>query len=96
MTLHQAMLNAERSGLRISNPLLYQGELLSLEQLKRDTIPALIAIDNGWELEARELKINEHSAKERLVPVLRRYISGTKVDELADQIINEFFLEHAT
>lgn len=96
MTLQQAMLNAARSNLRIFHPKFLEGELHTLVAIQERVVSTMLAIDNEWELEAREIKLNEHTAKNRMVPVLRKYIHGGKLDELADAIIAEFFLEHSS
>ncbi len=93
MTLLQAISNAEKAGLKVSHPLLVGGALHTLAVLQTMNVPVIIAASNDWELEAREIKMNEHSARQRITPVLRKYISGCKVDELAEAIVAEFFME---
>jgi hypothetical protein len=94
MTLLQAIGNAEKAGLRISHPKLNGGELMSLALVQTIQLSALVAISNEWELEARKVTLDEHNAKARITPVLRKYIAGGKVDELAEAIVAEFFAEH--
>ncbi len=94
MTLQQAMLNAERSGLRLFHPRYLSGEMHTLASIQERVVSTMLAIDNEWELEARSITLNEHAVKNRMVPVLRKFIAGGKVDELAEAIVNEFFLEH--
>lgn len=93
MTLLQALSNASKSGLRVSHPLIQGGALITLKDLETMSVPVAVAAGNEWELEARNVHINEFSAKERMIPVLRRYISGGKIDELAEAIVAEFFTE---
>lgn len=94
MTLLQAIANATKSGVRVSHPLIEGSKLMSLDYLQALSVPVAIAASNDWELEARTCHINEHTAKNTFVHVLRKYISGNKIDELADALVAEFFTEH--
>lgn len=93
MTLLQAINNATKAGVRVCHPLIEGGALQGLQQLEAMTIPVAIAVSNDWELEARTCHINEHQAGIRIKQVLRKYISGAKIDELAEEIVAEFFTE---
>jgi hypothetical protein len=94
VTLLQAIANASKAGVKICHPLIEGSRLIPVQELEQMRIPVVVAASNEWELEARTCHINEHTAKNTFVHVLRKYISGNKIDELADALVAEFFTEH--
>ncbi len=94
MTLLQAMGNAGKNNLKVCHPLIGNGGYIPLSDLQMMHIPVGVAISNEWELEARICNVNEHAAKSVIGKVLRKYVPQSKIDEMSEAIVAEFFVEH--